>query len=78
MRTKAIFRDLPFHLEYEMGSLPIIPIGFVVQFEISIRDKENSNKSHEIDGNYEVVKVKNVYDTGSGLIQYLEFLPARY
>lgn len=73
MRTKALFQDLPFHIEYDIGRLPIIPIGFIVEFDLSIKDRNNPDKYHKIDGSWRVKNVKNVYDSGDGIIQYLEF-----
>lgn len=74
MRTVGVFMDLPFHLELEMGRLPIISLGYQIEFEMGIQDKNNPEKVHEIEGLFEVKNVINKYDSGRGLTQYLEFI----
>lgn len=73
VRTKLVFLGLPYHCEYSVGLLPIIPAGFVIEFDsYSIPDLRNSEKVRVIEGPYVVERVRNTFNSRDGLTQYLE------
>jgi len=78
IRTVIIFTDLPVHLEFRAGNMPLLSPGIELIFDMmTVRDRLKQ-RSRVIEGTY-VVK-KRVLRYGSrpgfqGLTQYLEMEP---
>lgn len=79
VRTVFIFRDLPVHMEFRAGQLPILPLGTVLEFDLVLKDPKDKRRSRHITGPYGVASRKLAYSATrpevSGITQYLEFEP---
>lgn len=79
VRTVFVFLDLPRHIEFQAGELPLIPEGTVVQFDIPVRNPRDTKKTRNVTGPYRVARGVLRYSTsrvGSvGMTQYLEWEP---
>lgn len=79
VRTFFIFMDLPVHVEFRAGGLPLVPEGTVIDFDLTLRSPKDPRRTRRVQGRYEVSKRKLVYEASGmkqGLNQYLEFRPA--
>lgn len=80
IRTFFVFLDLPKHVEFRVGSLPLLPEGLEVQFDLEVRVWVGPRKPRPIEGVYRVQKrIVRFSSIGSrsGLTQYLEWEPVR-
>lgn len=81
IRTFAVFKDLPIHVEYRVADMPLIPEGTQILFQTDLRYPRNPNKIRKVDGIYVVVKRKLIYSSGrlevAGLTQYLDLEPLK-
>jgi hypothetical protein len=79
VRTIFIFTDLPRHIEFRAGELPLLGKGTVVDFNVVIKNPRDSTKSRHVEGPYVVHRAILKYETGratiTGLTQYLEWKP---
>jgi hypothetical protein len=79
VRTIFVFTDLPVHLEFRAGELPLLGQGTVVEFSVVLKNPRDSRKSRHIEGPYKVHRAVLKYETGrpglAGLTQYLEWKP---
>jgi len=79
VRTVFVFLDLPRHVEYRMGELPILSKGTVVEFDVSLRSPSDVKRVRKVSGPYSVVRQVLKYSTSRvglmGLTQYLEWGP---
>jgi hypothetical protein len=72
MKTKIVFASLPYHLEHNVGdSFPIIPVGTVIEWDLSFTDRENPSKIRTVTGPRTVTSTKYVHTSQDGLVQYL-------
>lgn len=71
-----MFVELPFHLEYRAGNLPLIDQGTEIHVVADVRDPSPQGAVRKINATYFVQKRKLVYQTVRpslmGLSQYLE------
>lgn len=76
VRTFFVFVDLPQHIEYRAGNLPILRKGSEIEMDTSLRHPRNPKKVRRIHGVYTVVRSVLKYGTTRpslmGLTQYLE------
>lgn len=76
VRTYLVFQDLPVHVEYRIGDMPLIPEGTVICFKVNLKHPRDPKRIRKIDGSYEIVKRRLVYSLekpgSQGLSQYLE------
>lgn len=80
VRSYFIFTDLPIHVEYAAGLLPLLDEGRVINFELSLKNPKHPKKVREVNGAYLVSKVKLTFATRDqklGLTQYIELTPER-
>ena len=80
VRSYFIFTDLPIHVEYAAGLLPLLNEGRVINFELSLKNPKNPKKVREVNGAYLVSKIKLTFATRDqklGLTQYIELTPER-
>jgi len=78
MKTFFVFLDLPVHVEYAAGDVPLMPENVVIGFRASLRNPRNPKQVRKIDGDYKIVRRKLLYSTtgqNAGLVQYLELNP---
>lgn len=79
VRTVFVFTDLPVHIEFRAGELPLLVQGTVVEFNVVLKNPRDSTKSRRIEGPYKVHRSVLKYETGrvgmAGLTQYLEWKP---
>ena len=79
VRTFFVFVDLPQHLEFRVGEMPILNKGTEIELNMSLRNPRNPSKVRRITGVHNVVRrlLKYVAGSGSrgGLSQYLELAP---
>ena len=76
VRTFFIFTDLPQHLEYRAGEMPLIPEWQTITLDLSLRNPRNPTKVRRVQGDYQVSKQILKYSSSDrkrmGLTQYLE------
>lgn len=79
MRTVFVFLDLPRHVEFQAGEMPLIPQGEVVTFDVSLRNHRDPRKTRKVEGEYRLKRRALRYSTSrassSGMTQYLEWEP---
>lgn len=79
VRTIFVFTNLPVHLEFRAGELPLLGQGTVVEFNVVLKNPRDSTKSRHVEGPYRVVRSVLKYETGrvgmAGLSQFLEWQP---
>ena len=79
VRTVFVFLDVPRHMEFRAGNMPLLPEGTIVEFDISLRSPRDPTKTKKIDGPYEIVRSVLKYETGrpglEGLTHYIEWKP---
>ncbi len=72
-----MFLDLPIHLEYRAGELPLLAEGTIVEFDTEFKNPRDPAKKRRMQGPYEVVRSVLKYATErpglSGLTQYVEW-----
>lgn len=71
VRTFLVFRDLPIHVEYRVGNMPIVPEKTEIVFKISLRHPVSHDRVRKVDGTYTVAK-RRLIMSDKGLTQYLE------
>lgn len=77
VRTLLVFLDLPLHCEFRAEPMPILPVGFVIEFDkLLVRDPSNLSRGKTVSGPHRVERRKYVYSSKRpsllGLTQYLE------
>jgi len=80
VRTVFVFLDLPRHVEYRAGDLPLIPEKTVVEFDVSLRNPRDVSKVRKVSGPYSVTRRILRYSSRpglSGLTQFLEWSPVQ-
>lgn len=78
MKTFFVFLDIPVHVEYHAGDVPLMLEKTVIGFRASLRNPRNLKQVRKIDGDYEVFRRRLLYSTegqNAGLVQYLELKP---
>jgi len=79
IRTVFVFLDLPRHVEYRVGDMPLLPEGTVVEFDTCLRSLNDAKKVRKVSGPYSVSRRVLKYSTSRvglmGLTQYLEWSP---
>lgn len=79
IRTYLVFKDLPVHVEYRVGDMPIMLEGTKIDFRIDLRHPRFPKKIRKVDGEYTISKSRLIYSSESprsqGLTQYLELDP---
>ena len=77
VRTVFIFTDLPIHIEFRAGELPILVTGTIVEFNATLKNPRDPTKSRRIEGPHIVRRSVLKYETGraglTGLTQYIEW-----
>jgi hypothetical protein len=80
VRTVFVFTDLPVHIEFRAGDLPLLEEKTVLEFDLTIKNPRDPKKTRKIEGPYRVERRILKYETGreslAGLTQYLEWKPA--
>lgn len=75
LRTFLVFLDLPWHYEFRVSEMPLIPEETVIEFNLSLRDPQTGH-TRLMEGPYKVCRRKLAYRTDKpsllGLTQYLE------
>ncbi len=81
VRSVFIFTDLPRHIEFRAGNLPRLERGLEIEFDLTLKNPHDSQKSRHIEGFYRAKRVVMKYSTGkpsiSGLTQYIEWEPVQ-
>lgn len=76
VRTVFIFLDLPKHIEFRAGELPLMSEGTEIVFNAVIKNPQDPRRQRKIEGPYRVTRRILKYETGRasllGLTQYLE------
>ena len=76
VRTVFIFLDLPKHIEFRAGELPLMSVGTEISFNAVIKDPQDPRRQRNIEGPHRVKRRILKYETGRasllGLTQYLE------
>ena len=79
IRTFFIFLDLPQHLEFRAGEMPIMSSGDHIELDIALKHPRNHKKMRKINGKYLINQRILKYSSGRsnlmGLSQYLELKP---
>ena len=79
VRTVFVFMDIPRHIEFRAGDLPLLEKETVVEMKLTIKNPQDPKKIRRIEGSYRVVRSVLKYETEraslSGLTQYLEWQP---
>lgn len=79
IRTIFVFTDVPKHLELRVGNFPLLAEGTLVEFDLSLRNPRNINKTRRISGTYKLTKKILKFSSNtpgkSGLTQYIEWSP---
>lgn len=79
VRTVFVFLDLPRHVEFRAGDMPILEVGTAVEFDVALRNLRDPRRTRRVEGRYEVKRRVLKYSTGrlgtSGLTQFLEWAP---
>lgn len=71
-KTKVVFLGLPFHCEYLIDGFPLVEIGFVTEFNLFFPNRDKPDKPFRVSGPHVVKRKRNIYDSNTGLVQYLE------
>ncbi len=71
--TFLVFRNLAFHSEIRVDGFPVAEEGWVVNFDLRIKDPSNVRKEHPVQGDFKIVSRKLQYR--HCLCQYLELEP---
>lgn len=76
VRTYIVFQDLPVHVEYRVGDMPIMPEGVQIRFKIDLKHPRDPKRIRKVDGTYEIKRRRLIYSSekprDQGLTQYLE------
>lgn len=76
MTTFLVFTDLPKHIEYRALPMPVLEDGGVIRFDrMRLVDPTDRKRVRFVEGEYEILHRRLVYNTTSGLLQYLELGP---
>ena len=79
VRTVFVFTDLPRHIEFRAGELPLLAEGTIVEFNIELKNPRDPKKVRRVEGRHKIVRAVLKYETerasASGLTQYLEWKP---
>lgn len=79
VRTFLVFLDLPKHVEFRTDGFPLLEVGAVVDFDLTVKDPQSAKKPRELKGPYCVKRRVLKFSTGraskSGFSQFLEFEP---
>ncbi len=79
IRTFFIFLDLPQHLEFRVGEIPLLSEGIELELEIALKHPRNPRKIRRICGKHTIIRRVLKYTTTRsglmGLSQYLELMP---
>lgn len=80
IRTYLVFLDLPVHIEYKVGNFPLLNVGRIIEFDLSLRHLKDPKRIKRVQGPYiiECQRLKYVSDgkpSARGLSQYLEIKP---
>jgi hypothetical protein len=80
VRTVFIFTDLPRHIEFRAGDLPLLAEGTVVEFNVVLKNPRDRTKSRHVEGPHKVQRMVLKFETGRtglmGLTQYVEWKSA--
>jgi len=76
VRTFFVFIDLPQHIEFRAGEMPLISKGTELELDMALRNPRNPKKVKRIQGVHNVVRSVLKYSSTRppmmGLSQYLE------
>lgn len=76
VRTYLVFQDLPVHIEYRVGDMPLIPEGTIICFKVNLKHPRDPKRIRKVDGTYKIVRRRLIYSSekpsAQGLTQYLE------
>lgn len=77
VRTVFVFLDLPRHVEFRAGDLPLMEEGLEMEFDLSITSPKDPRKTRRIEGKYKVVRRALKFNGNrpgmKGMTQYLEW-----
>jgi len=77
VRTVFVFLDVPKHVEFRAGDLPLMDVGTQVSFNMTLEDPQDRRRRWKIEGLYRVKKRLLKYENGrpslSGMTQYIEW-----
>jgi hypothetical protein len=77
VRTVFVFTEIPRHIEFRAGDLPILEEGTIVEMKLTIKNPRDPTKVRLVEGPHKVVRSILKYETGraslGGLTQYLEW-----
>lgn len=77
VRTVFVFLDLPRHIEFRAGDLPLMEEGLVMEFDLSITSPKDPRRTRKIEGKYRVVRRALKFNGNrpglKGMTQYLEW-----
>lgn len=77
VRTVFVFLDLPRHVEFRAGDLPLMEEGLEMEFDLSITSPKDPRKTRKIEGKYKVVRRALKFNGNrpglKGMTQYLEW-----
>ena len=80
VRTYLVFHDLPVHIEYRVGDMPLMPEGVLITFKVNLRHPREPKRIRKVDGTYKLIKRRLIFSSekpdARGLTQYLELEPA--
>lgn len=78
VRTFFVFVDLPVHIEFSAGSLPVLEEGTVIHFDLRLRHPSDRRRVRDVSGPHRILRRKLLYQSDgprSGFSQYLELSP---
>lgn len=77
LRTFFVFKDLPRHVEFHAGRVPLIPVGESIHMDIELRSPRDRTRTRKVEGLYVIGSRTLRYSAAHGLTQYLELDPVR-